>query len=241
MFEDSLLESRSLQLSPGRWGTAVTSISLQLGFAAAIITLPLLHREALPFRIDSPRALLPLPPKPPARIIKQEHVAASSAATQFIASRPRIVSLLLPTPVNSASDAPSLAPAGNGMEASSGLLAELIGIANSSGPQVTIAHPRAPSGPLTISSGVSQGLLLTPIRPVYPAIARAAHVAGSVVVEATISPAGTIENLRVLSGSPMLQPAALEAIRAARYHPYRLNGQPVTVQTTITVNFRFEG
>lgn len=82
---------------------------------------------------------------------------------------------------------------------------------------------------------------MTPIRPVYPAIARAAHVEGAVVVEAVISRMGTIESLHVVSGPPMLQNAALEAIREARYQPYRLNGEPTEVQTTITVNFRIGG
>jgi len=82
---------------------------------------------------------------------------------------------------------------------------------------------------------------MAPIRPVYPAIARAAHVEGAVVVEAVISRGGTIESLHVLSGPVMLQNAAMEAIRAARYRPYRLNGEAVEVQTTITVNFRMGG
>jgi protein TonB len=84
-------------------------------------------------------------------------------------------------------------------------------------------------------------MLLVPIRPVYPVIARAAHVEGAVVVEAIISRAGTIESLHVVSGPLMLQAAALDAIREARYRPYRLNGEPTEVQTTITVNFRLGG
>jgi protein TonB len=81
-------------------------------------------------------------------------------------------------------------------------------------------------------------MLLAPIRPVYPAIAKAAHVEGTVIVEATISATGAIESLHVLSGPEMLRGAALEAIRTARYRPYQLNGQPTAVQTTITVNFK---
>jgi protein TonB len=86
-----------------------------------------------------------------------------------------------------------------------------------------------------------QGRLLTPMHPVYPAIAKAAHVEGAVVVEAVISRMGTIESLHVVSGPAMLQNAALDAIREARYQPYRLNGEPTEVQTTITVNFRIGG
>ena len=81
-------------------------------------------------------------------------------------------------------------------------------------------------------------MLIAPIRPIYPPIAKAAHVEGKVIVEAVISSTGTIESLHVLSGPPMLQRAAIDAIQAARYQPYRLNGTPTAVQTTITVNFR---
>jgi len=84
-------------------------------------------------------------------------------------------------------------------------------------------------------------MLLAPIRPVYPAIARAAGIQGTVVVEAVISQAGAIESLRVVSGPEMLRGAAVEAIRAARYRPYRLNGSPTAVETTITVNFTMGG
>jgi protein TonB len=81
-------------------------------------------------------------------------------------------------------------------------------------------------------------MLIAPIRPVYPAIAKAAHVEGTVIVEAIISRTGTIESLHVVSGPAMLQRAAIDAIQAARDQPYRLNGAATAVQTTITVNFR---
>jgi protein TonB len=109
------------------------------------------------------------------------------------------------------------------------------------GTRVTVAPAQATSKPMTISRGVLAGMLMVPIRPVYPAFARAAGVQGTVVVTAVISRTGAIESLRVVSGPPMLQTAALEAIRAARYQPYRLNGEPTEVETTITVNFRMGG
>jgi protein TonB len=104
--------------------------------------------------------------------------------------------------------------------------------------RISVTSPRTATGPLHISTGVSAGMLLAPIQPVYPAIARAAGVQGTVVVSAVISRTGAIESLHVISGPPMLQSAAIEAIRAARYQPYRLNGDPTEVETTITVNFR---
>jgi protein TonB len=102
---------------------------------------------------------------------------------------------------------------------------------------VVVAKAAAPPARLNISSGVSAGLLLTPLRPVYPEIAKIAHVSGTVVVTATIDKSGRIVGLQVLSGPVMLQKAAVDAVRDARYRPYLLNGQPVEVITTFSVNF----
>jgi protein TonB len=104
-----------------------------------------------------------------------------------------------------------------------------------------MAPAKPPSKLLKVSGGVIAGRLITPIQPIYPAIARAAHISGSVVVEAIISKAGTIESLHVNSGPQMLRAAALDAIRVARYKPFLLNGDPTEVQTTITVNFTMGG
>ncbi len=94
-----------------------------------------------------------------------------------------------------------------------------------------------PSKPLAISSGVAAGMLVQQTQPVYPSIAKAAGVSGTVVLHATISKNGTIKDLKVVSGSPMLQQAALEAVRTWRYKPYKLSNQPVEVETAISVVF----
>jgi protein TonB len=107
------------------------------------------------------------------------------------------------------------------------------------GTRISVLPPAA-ARPLPISAGVSAGMLIVPIRPIYPAIAKAAGVQGTVVIEAVISRAGKIESLHVLSGPPMLQRAAIDSIKDARYRPYRLNGEPTQVETTITINFRLE-
>jgi TonB family protein len=84
-------------------------------------------------------------------------------------------------------------------------------------------------------------MLLEKTNPVYPPIAKAARVSGTVVLQATISKAGTIENLRVISGPPLLQQAALEAVKTWRYRPYLLEGKPVEVLTTVNVIFTLGG
>ena len=85
------------------------------------------------------------------------------------------------------------------------------------------------------------GFLLNKTTPTYPPIAKAARVQGTVVLQATISKAGTIEDLRVISGPAMLQQAAMDAVREWRYRPYLLNNEPVEVDTTVNVIFTLGG
>ncbi len=112
-----------------------------------------------------------------------------------------------------------------------------LGLSTGTGERVVVAAPKKPEV-VKVSAGVAAGMLLGGIRPVYPRIAIVAHQQGVVVIEATISKLGTIESARVTSGPAMLAGAALDAVKQARYRPYRLNGEATEVQTTITVNFR---
>jgi len=91
---------------------------------------------------------------------------------------------------------------------------------------------------IRISQGVTEGRLIQKIQPEYPTIAKAARIQGSVVLSAVISKTGEIENLVLISGHPMLVPAAIKAVQQFRYRPFLLNGEPVEVETTITVNFQ---
>jgi len=94
-----------------------------------------------------------------------------------------------------------------------------------------------PQGPVRVSSGTLAGMLLTKPAPVYPEEAKVAHVQGAVVLHAIISKTGTVENLHVISGSAMLVNSAIDAVQQWTYKPYLLNGQPVEVETSITVNY----
>jgi protein TonB len=97
------------------------------------------------------------------------------------------------------------------------------------------------SRPVAISSGVATGMLINSTPPVYPPLARTAHVAGTVELHATISTNGTIKDLRAVSGPVMLRQAAVDAVRNWRYKPYKLNDQPVEVETTINIVFTLGG
>ena len=104
----------------------------------------------------------------------------------------------------------------------------------------TIPKSIAPHN-VRVSSGVAQGLLVHEVRPQYPALARSARIQGAVVLQAIIGKDGTIQNLHLLSGHPLLSQAAIEAVRQWRYRPYLLNNEPVEVDTTIQVNFTLNG
>jgi protein TonB len=86
-----------------------------------------------------------------------------------------------------------------------------------------------------------EGNLIHKVQPVYPPMARAVRVQGTVVLKAIISRSGGIENLQVLSGHPMFVKAAIDAVSQWRYRPYILNDEPVEVETQITVNFLLSG
>ena len=95
----------------------------------------------------------------------------------------------------------------------------------------------APANAITISAVTAFGLLIQKTPPIYPAIAKAAHVSGTVQIQATISKAGSVKEMSVVSGPVMLRNAAVDAVRTWRYRPYMFNNEPTEVQTTISVVF----
>ena len=103
-------------------------------------------------------------------------------------------------------------------------------------PRVLAAPPKV----VTVSAGVAFGLLIQKRPPVYPPSAKTAGISGTVVLAATISRTGTIENLHVVSGPVMLRGSAVDAVRSWRYKPYKLNNQPTEIETTINVSFSLD-
>ena len=92
-----------------------------------------------------------------------------------------------------------------------------------------------------ISQGVAAGLIVKKVQPQYPEDAKQAHVQGQVVLRALIDKDGNIEKLDLVSGHPMLAPAALQAVKQWKYKPYLLNGESVRVEADIIVNFTLFG
>jgi TonB family protein len=88
-----------------------------------------------------------------------------------------------------------------------------------------------------VSQGVTQGMIMSKVQPSYPPDARAARIQGSVVMAVVIGKDGNVQEVSLVSGHPMLAPAAIDAVKQWKYRPYLLNGTPVEVDTQITVNF----
>lgn len=237
MFEDSLVESAGRIRTRSR-RYVLGSFLVEAALVAVIILIPYLYPAALPRQYLTVPLLSP--PHAPAAAAAEQHEAAPAA-------RPHIETINLTAPsriptgihpiVDSAPES-FVIGAESGPGPGTGVPSALFG--NAPPPPVPAVHPPKPAGPIRISKGVAAGQLLAPIRPVYPTIAVQMRLQGTVVVEATISAQGTVENVRVVSGSPILANAAVPAIRAARYRPYLLNGTPVEVETTISVVFSLD-
>ncbi|WP_334269808.1 energy transducer TonB [Edaphobacter sp. HDX4] len=237
MFEEGMVESLLAPVSTTRRWTMAGSIVVQALIALALAALPLLHPEKLIFHAATPLVFTPPPPRPP---VQRNAPVGPAPVTSYSAPAP--IQVLIPGSWRrsgvSADLAPALMPMGTAVD---GSLPAAITSGPASNPAVSIVRSSASSKPVRISSGVSAGMLLSPLHPVYPAIARATRTSGTVVVEALISKSGTVERLHVVSGPELLRTAALDAIRTARYRPFLLNGDPTEVQTTITVNFTLGG
>ena len=131
---------------------------------------------------------------------------------------------------------PVQAPAVTSIASSAGSAGSsvLSGIVNTN----AINAEKAPQQKLRISQGVSQGLIIKKVQPVYPAQARQMHLEGTVELQANVAESGSISSVKQLSGDRVLGRAAMDAVRQWKYKPYYLNGQPVEVETQITVNFK---
>lgn len=238
MFEDSLVESAGRIRTRSR-RYAAGSFLLQAALLSVAVILPYIYPAALPRKLIA----VPLidPPTAPLQQLVQSHAGASVPHPQVLDSvltMPRRIPTTIPHVVDSG---PPTLVAGSEIGEGSGSGPPGAIFSGVNPPRTPQVHLAKPAGPMRVSAGVAAGQLIVPIRPIYPPIALAARVQGTVVIAATIGPEGTVDNVHVLSGPPLLVNAAITAVRAARYRPWLLNGQPVEVETAISVVFRLDG
>jgi len=247
MFSDSLLE-----FGPQRNRKALaTTMSFILNCLAigTLLTLPLVFTEQLPkaqlltFLVAPP----PPPPPPPPAAAEQMQKVIKQIQTDVLSTGQLRTPSKIPQKIQmiKEEEAPPPMPAVGGVVGGvpggipGGQLGGVIGgivSATSSLASVPKFVPVTPQR-VRISQGVTKGLLIQRVEPTYPPLARAARVQGEVILSAVIDTNGDIKNLQLVSGHPMLVPSAITAVRQWRYKPYLLNGQPVEVETTITVIF----
>jgi protein TonB len=246
MFEDSLIESGG-KLRTKRGMTTALSFVLQVALVGILVLVPLLFTEALPKQqlmtfLVAPPPPPPPPPPPAATPIKTVKIVQSDILNGQLRTPTKIpekVQMIKeedsPPPMASMGGVVGGVPGG----VPGGQMGGVIGGIISSTP-VAVPRVAAPQR-VRVSQGVSQGLLIKKIQPPYPPLARQARIQGQVVLQAEISKDGSIQNLRLISGHPMLAPSAIEAVKQWRYKPYYLNGEPVEVETQITVIFSLSG
>jgi len=245
MFEDSLIESGG-RLRTKRGRTSFIAFAVQIMIVVVMILIPLIFTEALPrtqlmtFLVAPPP---PPPPPPPAaapvKIVKVIQTDIVNGELRTPTKIPKAVKMIqedeAPPPVMSSAGVIGGVPGG----VPGGSMGGVIGSVLSSTPVAVpkIATPQR----VRVSSGVVSGLLVRKVNPVYPPLARQARIQGVVILQAQISKDGNIENLQLISGHPMLAPAAIDAVKQWKYRPYLLNGEPVEVETQVQVNFTLSG
>jgi protein TonB len=210
--------------------------ALGLSVLLAIPVLTIQGPPKLQWFDQSPILIPPSAPAPPPTGQRPTHSPNVSQGLQEPTTIPNTIADLNEPPVAFLPDVSDL-----GVEGGTGTRGR--GVVNSIDNSVEVAPPPtspAPMHPLKVSHW-AEGNIIYRVQPLYPPIARQVRVQGAVELRAIISEAGTIENLVVVSGHPMLVKSAIEAVQQWRYHPYLLNNEPVEVETEITVNFVLSG
>ena len=215
----------SIRVGAKRWYTVPLSIMIHLAAISAISVVPLMAGDALPTPV-SMLTFVPAPPPPPP---------------------PPGPDIDVPTPVEEGdSSLPPIVPPDKIVTEPPFDLSDLNGVESTTAGKTVVGGtylrlatptPPVPKNPVRVGGNVSSPTKVADVPPVYPPVAQAARVQGVVILEAIIGTTGRVTEVRVLRSVPLLDDAALDAVRQWRYTPPLLNGTPVAVIVTVTVNF----
>jgi len=238
MFEDSTFESTGkIKTRSRRW--MIATLAFNGTILATLVLMPLIYPGALPQHTLPTLIVAPEAPKPQSEPKPVEVRAAPRRDISEMMGRQLIAPPRIPKIIKFVDPGErglrELAQADLGLSTPGGDGTNPFG----NGQHVTVVRPPVQAS-IHLSSKLVEGNLIYKSVPVYPVIAKASRTEGTVVLQATISKTGTIEGLHVISGSQMLQQAALDAVKTWRYRPYMLNGQAVEVETTVNVIFRMD-
>jgi protein TonB len=236
MFEDSLVESSGRLAVRHPWATAA-SFAAQSVVLGSLLLLSLVYTESLPTQrwIN----ILQAPPPPPSAPVAAQRRIVTSASRGSLMPNVIVVPREIPGTISSIHEEKFQADKPDGVVGDipggipDGIPYGVTSVLRSTAPLT----PKITPSKVRVSSTIVQGLLVRQVKPEYPTPARLARVEGLVVLQATIGKDGSVQNLRLISGHPMLVQAAMDAVKQWLYKPYFLNGEAVEVDTTINVNF----
>ena len=244
LFADSLLDAGE-QEQKRRKFAAMISFTVQCMVIGVLIVVPLMFTDVLPKQQLLTYLLAPPPPPPPppapqavAKVVKQVESELLNGQLRTPSRIPEKVQMIreeaAPPPVLTGGVVGGVAggiPGGQLGGIIGGIVSQTSSLA--SVPKLAVVQPKR----IRISQGVTRGQLLRKLEPSYPLLARQARVQGEVILKAIITREGDIKELELVSGHPMLAPAAIAAVREWHYRPFLLNGEPIEVETTVTVTF----
>lgn len=242
---DYMLESSPVKRGRRNPWAFMLSLVLQIFFITIMVLIPLLYTEALPKQemlgwLVAPPPPPPPPPPPtqqPVKRIVRRVTLMEQGKLRAPRSIPKEVTIIKEEPMPSDMGAVGVVggvPGGVPGGQMGGVLGGVLG--GVSGP----APPPPPEPPkrIRVSTGVQEAKLIRRVQPRYPPIAKQARIQGTVQLEAVIAKDGTIQNLQVIQGHPLLAQAAIDAVSQWRYEPTLLNNEPVEVVTQVNVVFK---
>lgn len=242
MFDD-LVESAAVKKKTNTSWAVTLSVVAQTLVLLILILIPLIYTQALPKAMLSTLLIAPPPPPPPPPPPQAVPVKVIKPVARLLTQGKLMAPRAIPKDVAVFKEAelPPEPPAGSGVMGGLGggdILGGLGGGSSAGAPPPP--PPKAPSR-IKLGGQVQAAKIVAQPQPLYPALARQARIQGNVVLHAIIDKDGRVGQLEVVSGHPLLVQAALDAVKQWRYQPTQLNGDPVEVDTTITVSFVLGG
>lgn len=241
MFEEMVVSNAKNKKTNKPW-TVVLSMVFQVAFLAILILIPLIYTEALPRAMMSSILLAPPPPPPPppppapAQVVHIKPQAHLMEAGKLVAPKviPKDVKIIKEEeqPPDMGAGIAGGVPGGVAGGSMGGVIGGVIGGAGAAPPP-----PKPNVSRVRVGGAVQAAKLVNRVQPMYPPLARQTRISGTVKLHAIIGKDGTVQQLNVESGHPLLVQAALDAVRQWRYQPTLLNGEPVDVDTEIDVIF----
>jgi periplasmic protein TonB len=211
------------------------AMAVQVSIVCGLLIVPLLFTEALDMH-NFEKTMLIAPPPPAAPAPPVVHAQAVAPKQSFLHAQ-LTAPTVIPKKIDaSASDlgaaAPSISDAGGVAGGTGDVLGASIGAPPPPPPAVS-----RPKGPIRISTGMKEPRVIFQPSLAYPAIARQAHIEGTVVLEAIIDEQGNVSHVQVISGPALLLSAALKAVSERKYEPTLLDGEPVAIRLDVKVEF----